>query len=1117
MRTHVNSATALLLTALMLTSLLSIQQPTPVEVLPEDSGSVEPLLTSGRSSSTSILAAGSGQNSEFGDHIEALPNGGWVIGSDYNSTLTYGTKTLSPTSPYAPFNGGGEFFLAIMDGKGAWTNLVGADHSYGSGGLSFIEDITVGIGGEIFVSGNFYGEIAFGAPNPNTIISNTNSGFHDEGFIAKADSMGNWLWAKSFSTLVNGSGEFSSTTAMQVDMMGDLFVTGMFQGETDFGGISLNATSQDIYVAKYDGNQGTLNWVIYGGGIGTDSVFDMAITPSNGVKLATAADSISQWGANYYQSVGNADAVLVEIDANGAVLGLTGMGTPNQETLVLQIRVDSGGDTYLSGTFGGTLSSGGWTVTSAYGGNDIFIAKSATNQGNSWAIVAGTSGTDQPRGMAVTSNGGVAFGGFLTSTFYVGSKSLSIQGSYDGFAVGLSPNGAVDWIEKLGAGDNELVLSMASNNSDYLGLAGTFVGSFTHKGTQITSGGGADVFAWIFDPSSLIDTDGDGVLDSAPDNCPTVPNSNQANTDGDSEGDACDSDDDNDGLTDNFPDNCPRNGQFNWTSSRDFNDPASSTDWDNDGCKDDSTEDLDDDNDGIQDANDACPLTSYAPPRPSWVSDSSTDIDGDGCRDSDEDTDDDNDGFEDAADDCPTIVGTSTLGTQGCLDSDGDNWSDTSDDCPLEAGNSTEGGLNACPDGVGDGWADSIDDMPTDSTVWSDNDADGYGDNLGSVPSDACPDIPGTSTEDRYGCVDGDGDGYSTPTQAWGVDSGADAFASDSTQWGDFDEDGFGNNYGNASWIDRPENWVGVFIDGANDQDACPMQPGTSWQNGILGCPDSDGDGWWNVQDAFPGDPTQWSDVDGDGYGDNESGANADACPNISGNSTVDRLGCIDTDGDGRSDPELSWTVVNGGDEFRLEPTQWFDTDGDGYGDELNGFEGDQCPDVYGLSYSDRFGCPDTDRDGWSDPDGNWTLEDGADAYANDPLTHIYVEPIVVESEEENFFTSPLMLAVYGIAVLVLAGLAFFMTRGPKEPEMGQFAQVPMQQPMMQPQVTMPVAQANPYQQPIQTQTYAQAAVPPPVVQPDPAMDYYNGLLSQGYTHEQAVMYTKQYFPQFNN
>ena len=323
MRTPVNAATALLLTALMLTSLFAIQQHNPVEVLPEDDLSFdEPLLTSGRSASTSILAAGSGANSEFGDHIEALPNGGWVVGSEFNSTLTYGSKTLSPTSPYATFNGGGEFFLAIMDGKGAWSNLVGADHNYGSGGLSFITDITVGVAGEIFVSGYFYGEIAFGAPNPNTIISNTNSGFHDEGFIAKADPMGNWMWAKSFTTLVNGTGENSRTTAMQVDMMGNLFVTGTFQGETDFGGTSLNATSQDIYVAKFDGNQGTLSWVIYGGGIGTDSVFDMAITPSNGVKIATATTSISQWGSNNYGAVGAADAVIVEIDANAVVLGI---------------------------------------------------------------------------------------------------------------------------------------------------------------------------------------------------------------------------------------------------------------------------------------------------------------------------------------------------------------------------------------------------------------------------------------------------------------------------------------------------------------------------------------------------------------------------------------------------------------------------------------------------------------------------------------------------------------------------------------------------------------------------------------------------------------------------
>jgi hypothetical protein len=46
-----------------------------------------------------------------------------------------------------------------------------------------------------------------------------------------------------------------------------------------------------------------------------------------------------------------------------------------------------------------------------------------------------------------------------------------------------------------------------------------------------------------------IDRDLDGILDGV-DNCPTTPNANQLNTDGDGAGNACDDDDDNDGLLD---------------------------------------------------------------------------------------------------------------------------------------------------------------------------------------------------------------------------------------------------------------------------------------------------------------------------------------------------------------------------------------------------------------------------------------------------------------------------------------------------------------------------------------------------------------------------------------
>jgi hypothetical protein len=230
--------------------------------------------------------------------------------------------------------------------------------------------------------------------------------------------------------------------------------------------------------------------------------------------------------------------------------------------------------------------------------------------------------------------------------------------------------------------------------------------------------------------------------------------------------------------------------------------------------------------------------------------------------------------------------------------------------------------------------------------------------------------------------TDGDGD--------W-VSDELDAFPLDPTQSEDWDGDGFGDH------------------DMGKLPDSCTLYRGDSWRD-RWGCPDMDSDGQSDLYDAFITQSTQWSDVDGDGFGDNwvsdglnqtrspnwpgqwiagaylpdpspfdfdndgyedasleDSGAITpfDVCPLRYGSSINDFVGCIDSDGDGWSDD---------GDDLPNEPTQYQDSDGDGWGDDPDGMRADQYP-------SDTTQWQDTDGDGYGDNQAGTN----PDAYPLDP------------------------------------------------------------------------------------------------------------------------------------
>ncbi|WP_437602656.1 thrombospondin type 3 repeat-containing protein [Sorangium sp. So ce590] len=237
------------------------------------------------------------------------------------------------------------------------------------------------------------------------------------------------------------------------------------------------------------------------------------------------------------------------------------------------------------------------------------------------------------------------------------------------------------------------------------------------------------------------DADGDGANDDG-DNCPSVPNSDQTDTDNDGLGDACDDDDDNDALGDKA-DNCPSVPN------------SDQTDTDNDGLGD--ACDDDDDNDGALDGADNCPLV----PNPDQA-----DIDGDGAGDACDASalDRDDDGVEDGADNClstpnPDQADIDGDGDGDACDGDDDNDGvpDGADNCPLSANPSqsdTDGdgqGDRCDDDDDNDGALDGADNCPVVSNSGQeDENSDGVGD---ACDCDAPPKPDGTPCDDGNPCT----------------------------------------------------------------------------------------------------------------------------------------------------------------------------------------------------------------------------------------------------------------------------------------------------------------------------------------------------------------------------
>ncbi len=929
-------------------------------------------------------------------------------------TATFGTTTLSSSGSYDIFVG------RITNGAWDWVQRAGGSNS------DQCQDIDVDDGGNVSITGYFYGTASFGTSS----LSSTGS---NDIFVARLDTAGNWLWA----TKAGGSSS-DYGYGVAVDNQGNTYVTGYYysSGTVYFGSLTLGTNSYDeAFVAALD-SSGQFTWAerMYGSyyqrgrDIDVNQNGDLVVTGefTYSINIGGTTLSPSYSSSSYYR------IFVAKFDTSGNFqwAQMAGYLSSSYSSYGEGVAVDNNGEVSVVARF--------YRLVDFHTNNnhrihayqqstnwDCLVANWDSNGNYQWAQVAGGSSTDYCYDIDVDkASGNLTISGMFYNTGWFGNTQIQSSGGNDAFIAQIPAGGGWDWVKKFGGSSSEYGYAVASRGGMY-----AFGGYFQNTASDgsgslsLTSSYGADAFILMFGS----DQDGDGVGDSL-DDFPSDP-SQWSDTDGDGYGDnpsgwQYDSCKEIIGTSTQDRFGCPDADGDGWSDDGDDlpNEPTQWVDTDMDGFGENTS--------GV--TPDSCPMEWGT----SWR-------DRLGCRDLD------SDGESDLNDD---FINDPTQWSDSDSDGLGDNWADESwnesrmdhwpgqwfenathpdpspldfdedgyedwdaggpfgpyDDCVIVAGTSYRDRIG-CLDSDGDGWSDEGDEVDDDPTQWHDQDDDGYGDNPVGNYADDCPTQPGSSILDRWGCPDNDGDGLSNENDDCPITEGY-------TESGCPDTDGDG--------------WYDERLEGEIDD--CPNEWGTSSID-LKGCPDADSDGHSNINDKFQFDPTQWLDNDEDGYGDNASGTNGDQCPASPSDivdqgliSTEDPLGCTDSDGDGWADSV---------DEWEEDDKLWSDSDGDGFADQQGEDESDDCPQSYGKSTIGMNGCPDADNDGWPDV---LDYDIDGDGYANTVELQA-VEPSDpfdpdstpsdkdgdfiadhLEVEEESIIEDPVM---QGVIAVIAAGM----------------------------------------------------------------------------------------------
>lgn len=314
--------------------------------------------------------------------VAVTPNGNLIMAGTFGGSVTFGNTLL----PYGPI------YIVEYDRNG---NVIWAKAT-GGGTTSGVTPTSIALSptGEIYIAGSFSAPtLTFGS----TTLSLAGA---QDVFLAKFDSTGNALWAKSAKS--DGG---ATANSVCTDRSGNVAITGSYITTLYIGSGSLTpqpSSIDNVFIAKYN-TSGTLQWAHTAGSYGQDD---------------------------------------------------HGTG----------IAADTFGNFFITGDFSTSMGFGSVVITGPGGDNDVFIAKYTSAGAVSWAKAAGGTESDFGIAVTTDLAGNVLVTGqYYSNPMHFGTLSITERGNTNIYVAKYTNAGTPVWAKGVGGSDNDDPIAIAAD------------------------------------------------------------------------------------------------------------------------------------------------------------------------------------------------------------------------------------------------------------------------------------------------------------------------------------------------------------------------------------------------------------------------------------------------------------------------------------------------------------------------------------------------------------------------------------------------------------------------------------------------------------------------------